>query len=320
MAACISEPAKAPPECESAGERLGGTLESTCRALEYGGRTRTYRIYFPASHPQPVPLLFVVHGGMGSGSGMELLTRGQFNRIADRDGVVVVYPDGVGHNWNDGRPLNSPAALENVDDVGFLRAIIASVAGERAIDRGRVFSTGISNGGFMSFRLACEAADAFAAVAPVSANLSTVLGPRCQPSRPVSIAILNGTDDPIVPWAGGQVRALGVKRGEVWSAQQSFEQFLGFDGCRGQRTHDLIDLDPADGTAYRLHEGTECRDGSAVRLYEIVGGGHTWPHGVQYAGERLVGRVSQEIDATAEIWAFFAAHGREGGKSASAAR
>jgi polyhydroxybutyrate depolymerase len=266
---------------------------------------RTYRIYLPAARAQPVPLLFVLHGGRGSGATMEQLTRGGFNRIADREGVIVIYPDGIGRNWNDGRDLNEPAARQNVDDVGFLRALIESVAHERVVDRNRVFSTGISNGGFMSFRLACEAADQFAAVAPVTADR-----PNCQPSRAVSVAMFNGTDDPLVPWEGGAVRVLGVKRGEAWSSTRTFEQFLAFDGCSGQTTSALVDADPADETAYRLHEGKECRDGTAVRLYEICGGGHTWARGVAYAPVWLVGRVSQEIDATVEIWQFLAAHPR----------
>ena len=157
---------------------------------------------------------------------MELLTRGAFNRIADREGAIIVYPEGVDRHWNDGRDLPDTAARDNVDDVDFILALVEEVARQHELDRGRIFSTGISNGGFMSMRLACDAADTFAAVAPVTAVLSEKLGARCAPSRPVSIMIVNGTEDPLVPWAGGMVKVLGVSRGAVWSAERTFERWL----------------------------------------------------------------------------------------------
>jgi polyhydroxybutyrate depolymerase len=245
---------------------------------------------------------------------MELLTRGAFNRIADREGAVVVYPEGVDRHWNDGRDLPETAARENVDDVGFILALVEEVARQHALDRGRIFSTGISNGGFMSMRLACDAADTFAAVAPVTAVLSEKLGARCAPSRPVAIMIINGTEDPLVPWGGGVVKVLGVSRGAVWSAERTFERWLELDGCSG-RTSDgaRTDDDPADNTVVVVHRKT-CRADAEVRLYEIQGGGHTWPGGVVYANERLIGRVSRELDATEEIWTFMKRNARSNTK------
>jgi polyhydroxybutyrate depolymerase len=234
---------------------------------------------------------------------MEQLTRGAFNRIADRDGAIVVYPEGVGRHWNDGRDLHDTAARENVDDVGFMLALVEDVARNHPLDRGRIFATGISNGGFMSMRLACDAAETFAAVAPVTAVLSEKLGARCAPSRPVAIMIINGTEDPLVPWAGGMVKVLGVSRGAVWSADRTFERWLELDGCGHRGDGALTDNDPADKTAVVVHR-ERCRGDVEVRLYEIQGGGHTWPGGVAYASELLVGRVSRELDASEEIWTF----------------
>lgn len=154
----------------------------------------------------------------------ELLTRAAFNRIADRDGAIVVYPDGVDRHWDDGRDLPETAARENVDGVGFMLALVAGVASEHPLDRGRIFATGISNGGFMSMRLACDAATTFAAVAPVTATLSEKLGARCNPAQSVVVAIINGTEDPLVRWSGGTVKVLGVSRGAVWSAEKTFER------------------------------------------------------------------------------------------------
>jgi polyhydroxybutyrate depolymerase len=298
--------------CLSARGRSHGKLETKCESLGYGGRERTYQLYLPARLHEPAPLLFVLHGGGGSGANMALMSRQTFNRIADRDGVIVVYPDGVGRNWNDGRSgVRSPAMKENVDDVGFLRALVRELSTRHRVDTKRIYSTGISNGGFMSFRLACEAADLFAAVAPVAATLSEDLGPRCRPSQPVSVAILNGTDDPIVPWAGGQISALGIKRGVVWSTDKTLDTWATLDGCREKSDDQVIDKVADDGTSVILHIRSQCRAGSEVRLYEIRGGGHTWPSGEKYLTEGLVGKVSQELDGAEEIWRFLSAHRAE---------
>jgi polyhydroxybutyrate depolymerase len=293
---------------------MDGDVEATCFSMEHAGRQRTTRIYPAYRRTAAASLIFVLHGGGGSASSMELLTRGAFNRIADREGAVVVYPEGVGRHWNDGRDLPETAARDNVDDVGFILALIEELARQYGLDRGRIFSTGISNGGFMSMRLACDAAETFAAVAPVTAVLSENLGARCAPSRPVAIMIINGTEDPLVPWAGGTVKVLGVSRGAVWSAERTFERWLELDGCSRHRGEGArTDNDPADKTAVVVHL-ERCRGDVEVRLYEIEGGGHTWPGGVAYANERLVGRVSQELDASAEIWKFMNGNARSNAK------
>jgi polyhydroxybutyrate depolymerase len=289
-------------------------VQSACFALEYAGRQRTARIYQPSMRIAGAPLILILHGGGGSASSMELLTRGAFNRIADREGAIVVYAEGVDRHWNDGRDLPETAARENVDDVGFIRALIEEMALRHPLDRGRIYATGISNGGFMSMRLACDAADAIAAVAPVTAVLSEKLGARCAPSRPVSIMIINGTEDPLVPWTGGMVKVLGVSRGAVWSADRTFERWLELDGCSGSRRGGArTDNNPADKTVVVVHR-ERCRVDVEVRLYEIQGGGHTWPGGVAYASERLVGRVSQEMNAAEEIWKFMKGNARSNAK------
>jgi polyhydroxybutyrate depolymerase len=295
--------------CLSAFGRSHAKLESRCESLSHGGRVRTYQLYVPARLHEPAPLLFVLHGGGGSGANMALLSRQQFNRIADRDGALIVYPDGVGRNWNDGRSgVRAKAMEENVDDVGFLRALARELGTRYRIDPQRIYATGISNGGFMSFRLACDAADLVAAVAPVAANLSVDLGPRCAPSRPVSVAMLNGTDDPLVPWDGGKIGLKGFTRGMAWSTEKTFDTWARLDDCRERSDDQVIDKVPDDDTSVVLHVRSQCRGGTEVRLYEIRGGGHTWPRGEKYLTERVVGRVSQELDGAEEIWAFLSAH------------
>jgi polyhydroxybutyrate depolymerase len=289
--------------------RIQGTPESRCESLTHAGRQRTYRLYVPKRLHDPAPLIFVLHGGSGSGANMELMTRQGFNRMADRDGALVVYPDGVGRNWNDGRSgVRSQAMEENVDDVGFFRTLVHDLSARYHVDAKRVYSTGISNGGFMSFRLACDAADVFAAIAPAASNLSQDTGPHCKPSRPVSVAILNGTDDPIVPWAGGQVGALGIRRGLAWSSEKTLETWAALDGCRERSDDQVTDKMENDGTSVVLHVRSQCNAGSEVRLYEIRGGGHTWPGGAKYLTEGLVGKTSQELDGAREVWEFLSAH------------
>jgi polyhydroxybutyrate depolymerase len=288
------------------GWQLRGPVESRCESLQSGGRTRTYRIYIPQRLANPAPLVFDLHGGGGSGSAQERITKGGFNRIADREGIIVVYPDGVGRNWNDGRTdVNSRAFKDDIDDVGFFRALVERIAQQYPIDRKRVFATGMSNGGFMSFRLACDAADTFLAVAPVVAGLSVDLGPRCQPKRPVSIAILNGTEDPLVPWEGGYVKALGIKRGQTWSATRTYEKWIDLDACKVRFDEPEVNKVPDDSTSLVRHRATSCAGGTEVRLDEIRGGGHNWPRGAKYLGVAIVGRITQELDGNTEIWSFF---------------
>lgn len=286
-------------------------IESRCMRLEVNGGTRTYRLYKPKEATKPLALLLALHGGGGSGSAMEIVTLGQLNRIADKQGVVVVYPDGIDRGWNDGRAdRRMDQSSEAVNDVEFLRALVAHIATQVSINPNRIYATGISNGGLMSFRLACDAADLFAAIAPVAANLSVELARECKPSRMISIAMMNGTDDPMMPWLGGDIKVLGLRRGEVLSTQDSFEQWSRIGDCALPITHMERNRAADDGTSLVRHVAHECKNNSEVRLYEILGGGHTWPGGYQYLESRLVGKVSHELNASEEIWKFFAAHGR----------
>ena len=307
LAACAAQSANSKAiQCMSMRGRSTVKIESRCMNMQFEGETRTYRIYkSKASHKSTAPVLLVLHGGGGSGSSMEGLTLGQFNRIADKHGVIVVYPDGVGRSWNDGRSdLKTKAVREGIDDVGFLRALVAHIAEHEAVNSNRIYATGISNGGLMSYRLACDAADFVAAVAPVAANLSVELAAECRPSRMAPIAIIEGTDDPLMPWVGGEIKVLWSRHGQVLSAQESFERWIKLGDCALPITHAAHDRIANDGTSVIRHVARECTDGAEVRLYEILGGGHTWPSGSPYLGARIVGKVSHELNASEEIWSF----------------
>jgi polyhydroxybutyrate depolymerase len=303
---CVAAAPTKPIQCIAPRGRNTYKVESRCLNMEFGGEIRTYRLYKPKIETkEELPVLLVLHGGGGSGSAMEGLTLGQFNRIADKRRVLVVYPDGIGRSWNDGRSdLRVKAVQEGSDDVGFLRALVDTIGAQQPVNRKRIYVTGISNGGLMSFRLACDAANFVAAIAPVAANLSSELASECKPKRAVPIAIFNGTDDPMMPWIGGEIKVLFSRRGEVLSAQESFERFIKLEDCALPITHSPRNEIPEDGTSVIRHVARECIGGGEVRLYEFLGGGHTWPGGNPYLGEKLVGKVSREMRASDEIWNF----------------
>lgn len=282
-------------------------VESTEHTLQVDGRERVYWLYVPPDRDpaQPAPLVLVLHGGGGTGDGMEKLTRSGFHDLADRDGFIVAYPQGVDNHWNDGRPLEDTAAQENIDDVGFIAALIDHLAAEYNLDRTRVYATGISNGGLMSFRLACDLTDQIAAVAPVTANFSTALAARCAPSRPIAVLILNGTEDPLVRWEGGAITVLHSTRGTVLSVDETVAQWVALDGCPAAPTITRLPDTVSDGTSVRRERYAPCAGDTVVELITVEGGGHTWPNGYQYLPTWMVGRTSEEIDGAAVIWAFF---------------
>jgi polyhydroxybutyrate depolymerase len=254
-----------------------------------------------ATHP--LPLVFVLHGGGSEARRMPRFTG--MDSIADREKFIVVYPQGYHRHWNDGRKdIN-----ESVDDIAFFQAMINYFEEHDRIDPRRIYATGISNGGFMVQRLACEMSTQLAAVASVAATMSEDLAVRCKPAQPISVLFMNGTSDPIVPYQGGEVHIGRSKRGAVLSTQQAVEKWLTTDGCADEPIQDtLADRNPFDHTRVYRTRYMNCRQGTAVELYTIAGGGHTWPGGPQYLPARIVGWASRDINASEIIWQFFAAH------------
>ena len=258
------------------------------------------------AHTDKRPLLFVLHGGGGTNRGMVRLTKGRFNELADRDGFFVVYPQGIDKSWNDGRPDKiSGAHRKGIDDVGFFRALIEYLVYEYPIDSDRIFVTGISNGGLMSFRLGCGLPDKIRAIAPVTAQIPSAIEPQCRSESTVSLAVFNGTEDPLVPYNGGQITVFRKQRGEVLSTDETIRIWQNKNRCRSEtRVTEFPDL-IADGTRVTKIESTQCAAASKVVLYRIDGGGHAWPDGRQYLPVGLIGRTSRDINACDEIWEFF---------------
>lgn len=287
------------------------------QSFSHGGRDRSYQLYRPASlaagaHPG---LILALHGAGGTGRGMEGLALGQLNRVADRDGLIVAYPDGVKKRWNDGRSGEDATVDTTVDDEGFLIALVDDLSRRFSIDPTRVYVTGASNGGFMAFRLACTHPDKLAAIAPVMSGLGSSVAETCAESKPdapaVSLLMINGTEDPLVPFDGVEVKFRDKHLGAKLTVPATISRWSTWLGCTQPPTKsDLADVDPSDRTRVSLSQQLVCRDQSEVTLVTIEGGGHTWPGGHPYLPERTIGRTSRDVDASELIGAFFSRHRR----------
>lgn len=271
-------------------------------SILHRGVERSYLLYTPPSYKDGTPsaLVMAFHGGRGQGRNMKSRTR--LNAFAEKRGFLVVYPDATGRrNWNDGRE----GVAAGIDDIGFVRALIDHLQGQRSIDKDRIYATGLSNGAFFTQKLACLMPNQFAAFAPVAATMAKPLYERCDPAGPVSIMMIHGTDDAQVPWEGGEVQ-IG-ERGAIVSVQDAITFWARHNGCDlNPRIRSLPDRDPDDGTRVERWEYPNCRDGAEVVLIKVVGGGHTWPGSTRRRFmDRIVGRTSWDINANEVIWEFF---------------
>ncbi|WP_168169237.1 PHB depolymerase family esterase [Thermococcus sp. 5-4] len=280
------------------------------------GLERTYIVHFPPnfSEDEHLPLLIALHGGGGTGFDMERLTRGGLNILADRERFVVVYPDGIERHWNDGRNLSRyRAQRENINDVAFISALIDLFVTKYGVNGSRIYVTGMSNGGLMTYRLACEIPERLAAVAVVGVSMSENLYNDCPSDSPLPILMILGTDDPLVPWNGGELHFGPVKLGRVVSIEKTVGYWAVRNGCTVMHEREYLpDIDPEDGTRVWVERYSNCTDEAEVVLYGIEGGGHTWPGGYQYLPQSIIGRTSRDMDANEIIWEFLSAHRRNG--------
>ena len=294
-------------------------------SLTHDNLKRTFLIHIPSFYSKSVqfPLVIALHGRGGNGESMILLTRRGFNKLADKDGFIVVYPYGIELNWNDGRmdeEANDRAHRDNIDDVGFISALIDTMIKDYNINPERVYITGISNGAIMSYRLACELSYKIAAIAPVDGNIPHLFLHECYPEMSVSLLAINNVNDPLVPYEGGNIYSSfrHLNLGKVLSVNESIEFWITRNKCS---TIPVVteepDIDPKDGTRVTRKEYINNFDGTEVILYSVDGGGHTWPGGFQYLPSFIVGKTSRDIDANQIIWSFFKKHSRKlNGKSA----
>ena len=257
---------------------------------------------YDAAHPAPLVLAF--HGGGGSAAFMADDSRYGLQREADRDGFIVAFPNGASRlpggrfaTWNAGGCCGY-ARDQGSDDVGFARAVVGAIEARYAVDAGRVFATGMSNGGMMAHRLACDAADVFRAVASVAGTDATT---QCSPSRPVSVLQIHARDDDHVRFDGGAGPGAFRDRQAVMdfmSVPETIARWVRRDQCGGSPLR-VLQVQGAYCDAY-----TACAGGAQVQLCVTDTGGHSWPG----ADRVRIGKeaASTALDASATIWKFFA--------------
>lgn len=205
-----------------------------------------------------------------TGRGMARLTH--FDEIADREGFVVAYPDGFRRLWAARRLF-----AQGVDDIGFVSALINKLTNEHHIDPSRVYAAGISNGGFFSQRLAIELPGKIQALATVAATMPMAFAEVQSLARPVSVMLIHGTQDPLVPFEGGRVKA--GARGRILSAPDSAVNRAQLNGCSTSPTVSFLPNRVEDSTRIRVENWAPCLEKSEVLIYVVEGGGHTWPGG-----------------------------------------
>jgi polyhydroxybutyrate depolymerase len=266
-------------------------------------------VYVPPGHDaaKPAPLVLAFHGGEGSAATAE---RGlMFNPIADRDGIIMVYPQGTaqgakGFHWNDGRVSPRFPGAEKVDDVGFIRVLIGKLREDYRIDPLRIYATGNSNGGFFTQRLGWELSDILAAIGPSAGTLGVEFEKSFAPKHPVHVIHLHGTRDPAVPFEGGMVIGQG---GLCLSAPRMVDLWVKANGCI---TPPKVETLPkkTDNAAMKVHReayapGTK---GAEVVFYVLEGHGHNWAG--RTSTNPRAGPSTLELNAAQVIWDFFSKH------------
>lgn len=267
--------------------------------LRFAGKERSYLVYLPPSYDgrNPLPLVLIFHGGFQNAEKTVGLTG--FNALAEREGFIAVYPNGSGrrllgarYTWNAGLCCGF-AQKKNIDDVGFIKAMLERLKTEYRVDPKRVYATGISNGAMMVYRLACEMPDQLAAIAPVSGTLETG---ACAPGTGVAVMHIHGTADQNVPITGGKgsKSRAGVEFRPVY---ETLSIMRGLDGCE-------IEATPRTVSPGVQEFDYACRVKPVV-FVKILGGGHTWP-GSQHALDH--GDPASQFQASRRIWEFFSAN------------
>ena len=263
--------------------------------LAFGGKDRSYLLHVPSSYDAdtPTPVVFNFHGHGSSAAAQ--MAYADFRPLADREGFVIVAPDGQG---SPRRFTLLGATATEADDAEFATALLDHLSAELCIDERRVFATGMSNGGALSSVLACKAADRFAAVGAVAAVI--YVPPCAEDARPAPIVAMMGDADPVVPYAGGRVNCCGNPN--IPATLDTLTNFAKRSACE----EPPVEERPDPSIVHRTWPG--CDTGTAVELYTIEGGGHTWPGATFDLASRGLGTTTKALVATEALWAFFEAH------------
>lgn len=264
-------------------------------SIKVDSATRKYILHIPKerSHNSSVPLVFVLHGGRGSPKGIEKITK--FHNQETSTEFMTVYPAAKDRFWNDGRAV----ANSEVNDIRFINSLIDNLRTQYNIDKDAVFATGLSNGGTMSVRLACESPKIKAVSAVASTAVKSIID-TCDPKIPKSFMIIQGTDDPITDFNGVE-----KKKRKIVSHNYAIQKLVSLNKCSSNLTHKTIPDSSNDATSTFIKRYDDCKNDSKVVSVVVKNGGHTWPGGPQYRSRLLVGNTSKDFNASELIWEFF---------------
>ena len=264
--------------------------------IQVDGLERTAEFFQPHQIKPNGALLVVLHGGGGDSKGMARVSG--FNQIAENEGFSVLYPQGIDKHWNDGRS----SANQSVNDVNFINQLVKKVIAESTIHPSKVFGVGISNGGLMMQRLACESTTLFKAIATIAATMTQSTYKTCQPSALISVLTIHGTKDKIIPYEGGKV-PIGQK-GAVVSTQSVLEFWRKHNHCSADLFENNIENAAKDWTQTTFQEYLGCQKAKLIH-YKVRNGGHTWPSSPVWQPIVLQGLTSKDFNASLHIWRFF---------------
>ncbi len=288
------------------------------KTLSHDNKTRTYTVYVPKGYDinQSYPLFFLMHGGGGTGA--DLLTKTGLSTKADKEGFIIVAPEGINKNWNDGRGETARSETSDSvtanDDIDFIRSLLNTLKSTYAIDSKRVYSAGISNGSFMSQRMACDIPNTFAAIGAVAGPMIAIAD-ICPNPNPTPVIGFQGTEDPFFPIYDAD----GIPELPRILAKQNIvpkpvyidditEFWTTANGCTAAATLTTLPDTANDGTVVTVHKFNNCSSGQAVVYYIIDGAGHSWPGGASAGSamfEQINGGKSNNVIANDELWAFF---------------
>jgi len=266
----------------------------------HDGLERTYQLYVPASYANSstaVPLVLNFHGYTGNSANQVIYA--DFRSIADRENFLIVHPQGsIGE---DGETYwNAQWVPDGVDDIGFTAELIETLSSSYNIDPNRIYSTGMSNGGFMSYTLACELSDKIAAIASVTGSMTLPqVNNTCDPQNLTPIMQIHGTADNVVPYNGNN----------NWMApiDEVLDFWRGKNNCFDTEIFQIENTDPSDDSSVEHQINASCSGGTSIELFKVIGGTHTWP------GSAIdFGVTNYDINASEEIWRFFSQHDLNG--------
>ncbi len=270
------------------------TFSQNSHSFELEGYTRYFLVDLPDNFENGLPMIFNNHGYLGSAT--QQRDYSQMHSVASDLGhdVIIVYPDAIITTWNSGIDDYIFVLAPDVDDVNFFSVMIDSMVAWYGIDTTRVFSCGMSNGGFMSYKLGCELSDRITAIASVTGTMANSTYASCSPTRPVPHMSIHGTDDAVVPYNGTS----------YWkSTAESVAYWVDNNNCsETPAVEDLPDTDPSDYSTVEKFTYSDCDEDAEVILYDIDGGGHHWPSASGLGG---TGTMNMDISASEEILNFF---------------